>query len=240
MDTDPEILIQIVTFQHLCFCLLFLVGSYSHTGYVFLENAKYRRYSFTHARLAELKTTLVNGCSNLTNLPCSLQMNINSYFFWSKFLIIYYLSIIIAMTYTWHRTVRFSHCVITFFLLLYIIFRTDLILHFDGIVYVTFVMCFKSFCTFSFLEGLMPHNIRDPWRAFCETIASACGHDTCLLYGHSKCARFYQWTMRMKKQWNIKEEKLIITFIVEIITSISFATYLFGPKTYSSWKDLSF
>ncbi len=82
----------------------------------------YAYYSFTHASLAELKTTLANGCSNLIDLPCSLQMNIAVYFFWSKFVILYYLSIIIMMTYTWHRTVHFSYCVIPFFVLADIIF----------------------------------------------------------------------------------------------------------------------
>ena len=79
----------------------------------------------------------------------------------------------------------------------------------------------------------MPHNYHDPWRRFCERIVSVCEYDKCLLYGHSKCARFYQWTMRMKKQWNIKEEKLTITFIVEIITSISLTTFLFVSNPYS-------
>jgi hypothetical protein len=107
-----------------CF-LLFSIHNWFYLWFkycVYYDNAMYAYYSFTHASLAELKTTLANGCSNLIDLPCSLQMNINVYFFWSKFVILYYLSIIIMMTYIWHRTVHFSHCVITFFVLADIIF----------------------------------------------------------------------------------------------------------------------
>ncbi|CAF1368621.1 unnamed protein product [Rotaria sordida] len=35
-----------------------------------------------------------------------------------------------------------------------------------------------------------------------------------LVDGHSKRARFYRWAKKIKKQWNIKEEKLIITLIL--------------------------
>jgi hypothetical protein len=136
------------------------------------------------------------------------------------------MSIIIVITYTWHRTVR-SHCVFTFSILTDVIFRTELVFYFDWIVGVTCLVCFQSLLTFTALEDLMPHNFHDRLRTLCERIALLSEPGECLLNGHSKCARFYRWATNMKKEWSIEQEKLIITFIVEIVTSVFLITYMF-------------
>ncbi|CAF0984433.1 unnamed protein product [Rotaria sordida] len=63
--------------QLFLFFVLHVIGVCFGASYVESDRFEYASYSFTNVRLAELKTTLANGCSNLTDLPCSLQMNIN-------------------------------------------------------------------------------------------------------------------------------------------------------------------
>jgi hypothetical protein len=41
-----------------------------------------------------------------------------------------------------------------------------------------------------------------------------------LLNDTSKRARFYRWAKKMKKKWNIQEEKLIISIITIVTVSI--------------------
>ena len=80
-----------------------------------------------------------------------------------------------------------------------------------------------SFFLFVLLEAFMPHHAYNTLRVLCERIVSLNRLDDCFPYGHSKYARFYRWATKMKAKWNIEEEKLIITFIIEIIT-ITFTT----------------
>lgn len=176
-------------------------------------------YSF-NARLFDIKTIPAAICSNLSDMPCSLQLNINISLLKIKFLLLYYLLIIIAMIYIWHRTVRFSYCVITFSIIADIIFRTDLVLYFDQINYITFKICIGLVMVFASLESFMPHNNPDPLLTFCEQITSPNYPHEFLLDGHSKRARFYRWVKKIKKKWNVKEEKLIITAIAGVTASI--------------------
>jgi hypothetical protein len=217
MDIDLKEETEILVFEYIFFCLLSTIG----LAFVFIYHlhywGEYRAYCFTHSRLIAFKTSLANGCSNLTNLPCSLQMYIDVYFFWSKFLLLYVLSTVIAMIYTWHRTVRFSHCVFTFSVLVDILFCTDLVLYYDWIVVLTAILCMELVAVFSALESLMPHVAHDQLRTLCERLVFPSTFDE---RSHSKLARFYRWATKMKKEWNIKEEKLIITLIVGIIASI--------------------
>jgi len=211
-----------VPLQWFLFWFLYAIGFvFDLNCYYFRYRFKYARYCFTHARLAELQTTLVDGCSNLTNLPCSLQMTIDVYFLWSKFLIIYYLSIIIGMIYTWHRSVCFSHCVITLFIVSDILFHTDLFLYFDQIVLFTSFVCVLSLFMLFSMECTIPHDSHDQLRTFCKIIALPDVLDEDFFEGPSKLARFYRWATKMKIQWNIQEEKLVFTFIIQIIICIS-------------------
>jgi len=66
----------------------------------------------------------------------------------------------------------------------------------------------------------MPHNVDDPLCALCERIALPYILNESLLTGHSKRARFYRWAKKMKKEWNIKEEKLVMTAITTPIVII--------------------
>ncbi len=91
--------------QFTLFFLLSIIGLFCEVLYVEIDRIQYASYSSTYFRLAELKTTITDSCSNLTNLPCSLQMHINIYFFWTKFILVYHSLIIIAMIYTWHLPV---------------------------------------------------------------------------------------------------------------------------------------
>jgi hypothetical protein len=221
MDERRTKLFLILLFQCGFFFILSIIGNFYASSFVEHYRRQYASYSFKHARLVELQTSLIDNCSNLTDLPCSLQMHINVYFLSVKFVLLYYLSIVIGMTYTWHRTVRFSHCVVTFFIIADIIFRTDLVLYFDKIVEVTFVTCVTLLQLFSTLQALMPYNAHDPLRELCERITSPNNPNGFVLDvdDHSKRARFYRWVKKIKKQWNIEEEKLIVTAIAGMIIS---------------------
>jgi len=82
------------------------------------------------------------------------------------------------------------------------------------------MVCGTLVFAFAKLAVLMPHSNPDP-------LSILCGHDVplknryeFLQNDNSKCARFYRWAKKMKIQWNIEEEKLIITIIVGVIASI--------------------
>ena len=206
--------------QFTLFVYLFFIGFVSGGLYIYYYRIEYTHYSFNFARLDELKRTSAAGCSNLINLPCSLQTDVNVYFFWMKFMLVYYSTLIIAMVYTWHRTVRLSSCFLTLLLTTAICFGTDLILYFDDIFLVSSMVCISLIVMFPFLSGYLSRNIDDPLSLFCgygvppDNICEFLQNDA------SKRACFYRWTKKMKKKWNIEEEKLAITITVGIITSI--------------------
>ncbi len=210
----------IYVFQCVLFFVLFMIGLLCGTSYISSYSNRYKSYSFTYARLAEFKRTLANGCSNLTDLPCSLQMDINIYFFWTKFMLIYYSSIIIAMIYIWHRTVRLFSCFFALFVMTVIIFGTNRILLSEQIVYISSMVCGGLFSVFSSFAIYIPHILKDPLSVLCGYHVPLDDRYEFLQNGTSKHARFYQWVKKLKKQWNIEEEKLIITAIAGIITSI--------------------
>lgn len=210
------------------FFFLFIIGVVCNLNYYYFPyRFEYAHYSFTHARLAELQTTLADGCSNLTDLPCSLQMSIDVYFLWSKFLILYYMSIIIGMIYTWHHSVCISHCVITLLIVSDILFHTNLFLYFDQVVLFSAFVCVQSIFLLLSTEGLMPHDSDDPLRTFCKKIVLPKVLGENFFESHSKLARFYRWAMKMKSHWNIQDEKLVFTLITEIILCIIIRIVIF-------------
>lgn len=205
---------------------LFVIGNIFSDLFVDHYQYQYKTYSLTHSQLVDRQIFSINNCSNLTDLPCSLQMYINVYFLSIRFLLLYYLLIIIGMIYIWHSSVRFSYCILTYSILVDIIFRSDLIYYFDDIVRVTYSVCFQCIFFFPLLEGFMPHKHPDPLHALCERIILPHQSNECLLHGNSKRARFYQWTKSISEQWNIKDEKLIVTLILGLITSVITITFL--------------
>lgn len=160
-------------------------------------------------------------CTNFPDFPCSLRNIMDIYFFWNKFFFVYHSSIIIAMTYTWHRTVRFSSCLLTLLTIVLVTFGTDYILSFQQIRFITLNVCVALMPVFSVLEVLMPHNHRDP-------LSRLCGHDVALSIRYEYLqkdtairARFYRWAKKTKKKWNIDEEKLFVSTVVGMFTSVS-------------------
>ena len=101
--------------QYFFFTFLFMIGFIGEPLLFDHYRVKYTSYSLTNPHLIDFKTILVSNCSNPTDLPCSLQIHIDAYFFLYKLLLLYNLSIVIGMTYTWHRTVRlFTFCLYFF------------------------------------------------------------------------------------------------------------------------------
>lgn len=96
----------------------------------------------------------------------------------------------------------------------------------------TFFMCVGLHCMFLWLEVHLPHDHSDPLSLLCETIAPPTRDlYEYLLNDHSKHARFYRWVKKMKKQWNIEEEKLVITVIAGAIVCL-FITIIFTGFPY--------
>ncbi len=63
----------------------------------------------------------------------------------------------------------------------------------------------------------MPYGVDDPLHVFRQRITYRNNRNNFSLDGQSRCTRFYHWVKAMKKQWNVKEDKLIITFIASVI-----------------------
>lgn len=184
-------------------------------------HCQYAPYSFTNVRLIEFRRTLVNGCSNLTDLPCSLQMDINVYFFWLRFILIYYSSIVIIQIYICHDTVRLLSCFSALSLIIIIIFRTDLILvHYNKIFRITSVVCGGIIWLIPMISVCLSRNQADPLSLLCASHVSPNDLYEFLQNDTSKCARFYRWAKKMMKQWNIEEEKFIINIFITGIISI--------------------
>jgi len=209
--------------QFILFLFLYIVGFVCGLIYMVDDCVPNACYFSTYARLAKLETTSAVDCSNLTDPLCSRQMRIYVYFFKVKMLIIYYSSIIISMVYTWHRTVRLLSCFFVLFVITVIVFGTDLILYFDNAVYVSSIVCFSLVTSFSSLMAHLSQNVEDPLSVLCGYNILSNDLYEFLLNDTSKRARFYRWAKKMKKQWNIKEEKLIISIIAIIIISIGSA-----------------
>jgi hypothetical protein len=219
---DLHHLKQTVTFalQFILFFFLFTIGVVCGLIYMNDDCVPNACYFSTYARLAKLEKTSADNCSNLTDPLCSRQMRVDVYFFKVKMLIIYYSSIIISMVYTWHRTVRLLSSFFVLFVITVIVFGTDLILCFDQAVYVSTMVCLSLMVLFPSLMAYLAQNAEDP-------LSLLCGHNILsdnlyefLLNDTSKRPRLYRWAKKMKQQWNIKEEKLIISIIAIIIISI--------------------
>jgi hypothetical protein len=210
----------VVCYQYCFFIILFCIGWVFMALYIIYYDVTYVSYSFTRARLAELQLLMTDGCYNLTDLPCSLQMYINTYFLSNKCLLVYHSSIVIGMIYTMHHSVRLSHCIYAMSGVTFIIFSTNLVLYSDRIVLISTMVCGALVVMSGPLENLMPYDADDPLRVLCERMTLPNRFNGCLLTGHSKRARFYRWAKRMKTKWNIKDEKLTINLIIGTIIVI--------------------
>jgi len=124
------------------------------------------------------------------------------------------------MIYTWHRTVRLFSCCFALLFITVVIYGTDLILYNGHIVYVSPLLCGTLIPVFTILAAFMPHNNPDPLSILCGLDVPLKSRYEFLQNGNSKCASFYRWVKKIKIQWNIEEEKLIITTIFGLITSI--------------------
>ncbi|CAF5074363.1 unnamed protein product [Rotaria sp. Silwood1] len=169
--------VGILILQFILFFLLLMMGFFFGAFYVHYYLLKYKSYSFTNARLVAFETTLVNGCSNITDLPCSLQMYINVYFFRTKFALVYLYSIVIIMIYTWHQTIRLLSCIFALLVIIVIVFGTDLVLYFDEI----------------FNASSMPYYIEDPLGLLCTSHVSSSDRYEFLQNDISISTRFYRW-----------------------------------------------
>ena len=203
------------------FLVLCLCGTMCGMFYIIHYRILYQPYSSTYPRIAEFQTILVNNCLDFTDLPCSLLTDINAFFFWTKLLLIYYSFLIIAMIYTNYRTVRLLSCIFTLLVITGIIHGTDLVLYVDHIDHVSCILCGHLIMVIGLLSGyFQKHTAEDLLIQFCAYNVSSDDRYQFLENSISKRARFYRRVNKMKKQWNIKQDKLIITVIIGTITSI--------------------
>ncbi|CAF2981264.1 unnamed protein product [Rotaria socialis] len=212
--------VAILTVQFILFFLLLVIGLVFEISYIHSYRLEYKSFSFTNTRLLLIRTTLINDCSNNIDLPCSLQMNINFYFFGTKLSLIYVYSIIIAMIYIWHQTIRLLSCIFALLVITMIVFGTDIILYFDHIFFVTCVVCMVLLVLFSFLRAATPPFIDDQLSILFARHVSSSDRSKFLQNDTSIYSRLYRLVQKMKKQWNIEEEKIIITFAILLISII--------------------
>jgi hypothetical protein len=225
--------------QLVFFMFLFFIGSACELSVVFSYRSRYPSTYFTYADLAKIKKFSASNCYNVTDLPCSLQTSINFYFILVKCLLVYYSSIIIGMIYVFHCTVRSSSCLLSLYIIIVIIFGTDFILFFDCIFSFIGGLFMPLLIMFMLLEVFLPHNVDDPLGKICGFNVSEGSLYEFLENDTSKSARFYRWVQKMKKQWNIKEEKLILTAIAVVITIIGITIhFIYCSSPSSSEKKL--
>jgi hypothetical protein len=190
----------IFSLQFILFCFLFIVGFIYGLLYTADYCVPHACYFSTHARLAKLQTTSIDGCSDLTDPDCFRQRSIYNFFFRVRLLIIYYSSIIIAMVYMWHRTVRLSWCFFVLLVVTVIVFCTDLIIYYDQVVYISSTICFFLVLHYPLLMAYLSENVDDPFSVICGHNISPNDLHEFLLNDTSKRARFYRWTNKMKKK----------------------------------------
>ncbi|UJR24108.1 hypothetical protein I4U23_027075 [Adineta vaga] len=183
-------------------------------------------YFTTQARLAKLQTSSIDNCSDLTDPVCFRQTRINNHFFKVRLVIIFHSSLIIAMVYVWHRTVRLLSCFFVLFLITLILFGTDVIFYVDQPFVIRTVVCYCVILTFPSLIIYLSIDNEDPLSVLCGYDRLADGLHEFLQNDNSKRACFYRWAKKMMKVWNIEEEKLIISVIFVTIVSVV-ATIIF-------------
>ncbi|CAF4997072.1 unnamed protein product [Rotaria sp. Silwood1] len=71
-----------------------------------------------------------------------------------------------------------------------------------------------------YATACMPSIIQDPLSFLCGPDDLSIDRYEFLQHDTSIQVRFYRWIQKMKKQWNIEEEKLIVTTIVAIVTKL--------------------
>ena len=226
IDVDYVKRMIIFIFQYLLFCFLFTVGFIYGSLYTTDNCVLDQCYFSTYARLAKLQATSTNSCSDFTDPVCFLQRSTYDFFFRVRLLIIYYLWMIIAMVYIWHRTVRLSYCFFVLLVVTMIVFCTDLILYCDQIAYISSSVCLLLLMHYPLLMAYLSQNVDDPLSLLCGHNISSNDLHEYLLNGNSKRARFYRWAKTIENQWNIKEEKLIISIIFIVMMSIGSAIVL--------------
>jgi hypothetical protein len=212
MDIRRVKFLIIYGFQLALFICLCNIGIFRSLFHVRVDRFEHKLYSFANALLIAFQTTFSN--------ICSIQMNINPYFFSTKLALIYYSLVVIAMIYTWHQTVRLSSCFFALLVITIIIFGTDLVLISDIILFYSYMMCSLLFFSFAALKAIyIPENIEITLYTLYEPNMSLTDWYKFLQNDTSICAYFCRWVKRTKKKWNI-EEKLIISTIVGLITCI--------------------
>lgn len=213
---------QLVVFglQLILFIFLYLIGHICGLVYMHDDCLSNACYFSTHARLLKLERTMAIDCSDPTNSVCSHQTRIYAHFFKVKMLITYYSAIIITMVYIWHRTVRLLACFLVLFLIVLIVFCTDLILYLDNAVYVSSMVCVSIIVSLSTLMAHLFQNIEDLLSVVCGQNVPSDDLYEFLLNDTSKRACFYRWTKKLKKKWHIEEEKLILSIITIVLSSI--------------------
>ena len=156
---------------------------------------------------------------DLPDFSQSIRRDIHGDILWRKCLVVYHLSIIIGMIYAWHCTIRFLSSLLVFVSLTGIIVGTDLVLYSYQIAPISYSVCAMLIFTFAVLEVFVSHYVPDPLNVLREYDSPWNKRYEYLQNDTSTSPRFYRWAKKMNKRWNIEEEKLNMTTIVDIIIS---------------------
>ena len=225
MDMDLYYLRRslILLLQWILFFVLTMIGLI--IGATFIPGDKCisaEYYCYPHARLTRLEKALITDCFNLADPTCSRQIYISNHYFKVRLLLIYFSSVFIMMIYTWHRTVRLKSCFFAVSVITVLIFGIDFVLYFNQPACVVISVFFMLIFWYPLLIAFLSNNNENPLSLLCGIDVPLDNLDEFLQNSLSKRARFYRWAKHMKKKWNIKEEKLIISIISIIILSTVF------------------
>lgn len=124
------------------------------------------------------------------------------------------------MIYLWHQFIRLLSCIYAVLIIAIIVYGTDIILYFDQTFHISLMICVTFLVSSYFLAAALPPYINDPLSILCTLHVSSSDRSKFLQNDISISSRLYRLVHKIKKQWNIEEEKFIITAAILIILMI--------------------
>ena len=177
-------------------------------------------YYASHARLVRSQPSSSIDCSDPTSASCSRQERIDEYFFEVKILLTEYSAIILATVKVACRSVRWSPYMVILALLTSVFFGTDFVFYVNDIVRRSSRISFTFMVTFPQVMVTISMFGDDPLFFLLEYQDLSANFLESLVHHQSRRARFYCWTRKIKKRWNIKQDCLIISVAVALILSV--------------------
>lgn len=212
-------LYKIFEFQCISLFLLWFIGSCCGTTWWFYYYCEYRKYCATTMSLVKVQASLINGCSNFTNLPCSLQMQIDVFFCKQIFdTLLSVDSYCCNLRMASHSSLlALCHCLL-YSSRCYLSYSSGTLFskpYFSHYLYIHGT----SFRIRSHTEYVICEDFDDLWYTLCENAVHPLMLDECFPDGNSRPARFYRLMKKIKQHTGIEEDKLLVTVVFGIVVN---------------------